>query len=264
MKVRFLAQQLPDGTISSDVAVICEKIREWNWLRRGEEERNVELITLEQMKKVSPPYVMEDCWEIPLGSIEFVEMYLKKMYGLERISPILIPAELQVEKFLGRRIAVVQGPECLSDKAREWQSKKLFIKSASQLKCDYTGVYDITRDRLPVDSNFFLSEPIAIRSEWRVFVWRSQIRGVRHYAGDPWLLPDRGVVSEMVRAYTLAPDAYTLDVAVCEDRKSGQQRTVAVEVHNFISCGLYGFEDVALSSMCIQGLLWELQNQPGP
>lgn len=261
MKVRFLAQQLSDGTISSDVAAICEKIREWNWLRRGEAERSVELITLEQMKEARPPYVVEDCREVPLGSIEFVEIYLRKMYGIERLSPILIPAELQCEKYLGRRIAVVHGHEHLTGKAREWRNKKIFIKSASQLKCDYTGLYDIARDRLPMDAKFFLSEPVDICSEWRVFVWKHHIRGVRHYAGDQWLLPDRGVVAEMVKAYTLAPNAYTLDVAVCEDGKSGQKRTIVVEAHNFISCGLYGFEDAALPSMCIQGLLWELQNQ---
>jgi len=41
----------------------------------------------------------------------------------------------------------------------------------------------------------------------------------------------------MIKAYTKAPVAHTLDVAI-----SGGE-TVIIEVHDFFSCGLYGFAD---------------------
>ena len=42
----------------------------------------------------------------------------------------------------------------------------------------------------------------------------------------------------MIKNYTTSPKAYTLDIGV--NKKDG---TFVIEVHNFFSCGLYGFSD---------------------
>lgn len=253
MQARFLVQKLPDGTIPPDVATICEKVREWNWLQPEKAPYEIALLSLEQMQSMLPPYLPEDICEIPLGSIEFVEVFIRKMYGIERLTPLLIPKDFQAERYLGRRIATARSHELLRGKAIEWNTTRVFLKSASQLKCDYTGIYDLTRERLPDDMEFFLSEPLSILSEWRIFVWQKRIVGIHNYAGDQWLLPDKDMVEEMVSSYSNAPDAYTLDVAICNDKETGHQRTVVIEVHNFVSCGLYGFEGTMLPSMCVRG-----------
>lgn len=253
MKVRFLVQHLPDGTINPDAAVVCEKVREHNWLHQETTPYEISLVTMEEMRATLPAYITDDSCDVPIGSIEFVETFLLRMYGVEGLIPILIPKELQRERYLGRRIAVVCDHTALREKAREWNREKVFLKSASQLKCDYTGVYNPANDHLPRDSAFFLSEPLTMLSEWRIFIWKGKVVGVRNYAGDQWLLPSREMVEEMVRNYTGAPDAYTLDVAVCQVGEDVPHRTVVVEVHRFISCGLYGFEETILPSMCIRG-----------
>ena len=243
MGKRFFVQRLPDGTIGASEAVICERIRERNWLYPDEGQTEIELASLEQVRERKSHHFDEGINEIPLGSIEFVEAFLSRTYDMnEPLNPILIPTELQSERYLGRRISIVRSAESANDVARKWNCKKVFLKSASKLKCDFAGVYDLEQDRLPEDSAIFLSEPLDIRSEWRAFIWRHRIVGIKNYAGDQWLLPDRDIAEEMVERYTAAPESYTLDMAVCWDKRIGQRRTTVVEVHNFISCGLYGFE----------------------
>ena len=61
---------------------------------------------------------------------------------------------------------------------------------------------------------------------------------MRSYAGDFRATPDFDKIDAMIAAYrNEAPAAYTLDVAVTE---TGD--TVILEVHPFVSCGLYGFD----------------------
>ena len=73
----------------------------------------------------------------------------------------------------------------------------------------------------------------------------------------PSLSCGRGALAEtMVKAFTNTPKAYTLDVAVL---RNGQ--TVVIEVHNFISCGLYGFASPKLPLMYCDGIYFELEQK---
>lgn len=52
----------------------------------------------------------------------------------------------------------------------------------------------------------------------------------------------------MITAYTNSPRAYTLDIGINEFG------TTVIEVHPFVSCGLYGFHDLkVLPQMFIAG-----------
>lgn len=258
MQYRFIIQKNRDGTMSPDCATVCEVIKEQNWLHQDDVPYLMQLKTSESMGKDMFPYLTNpDVFEVPVGSIEFVETYLRKMYGIERMLPLLVPIQLDIPEYLGRKDALVTSKAELLAKASEWGAEEVFLKSASQLKCDYTGVYDIRKDTLPSDKEMYISEVMNIYSEWRVFVFNERIVGIKHYLGDPWVLPDKSMVCQMVREYTTAcPPAYTLDVAVAADLYSGKPRTVVVEMHPFVSCGLYGFEGKELPKMLIQGFRW--------
>ena len=257
MQYRFIIQKNQDGTMSSDCATVCEVLKEQNWLHQGETPYQIQLRTFEAMKRDMFPYLTDpDVFEVPVGSIEFVEAYLRKMYGIEKMVPLLVPIQLDIPEYLGRKDALVCSKSELRDKASEWGAEEVFLKSASQLKCDYTGVYDIRKDTLPSDKEMYISEVLNIFSEWRVFVSNERIVGVKHYLGDPWAMPDKSVVYQMVREYTDCSAAYTLDVAVAADLYSGKPSTVVIEVHPFVSCGLYGFEGKELPKMLIQGFRW--------
>ena len=257
MQYRFIVQKNRDGTMDADCATVCEVLKEQNWLHQDETPYLVQLKTIECMEKDMFPYLIDpDVFEVPVGSIEFVETYLRKMYGIEKMLPLLVPIQLDVPEYLGRKDALVSSKSELLGKASEWGAEEIFLKSASRLKCDYTGVYDVRKDTLPSDTEMYISEVMNIYSEWRVFISNEQIVGAKHYLGDPWVMPDKSRVYQMVREYTDCPAAYTLDVAVSADLYSGKPATVVLEVHPFVSCGLYGYEGRELPRMLIKGFRW--------
>lgn len=169
---------------------------------------------------------------IPVGSLEFCERFTGK-----RVTPLNIPAELMDEQFTHRKCAYIHGnkiadifPEC----------DKLFVKNADVAKDDTveTGVFDRAYLRALSDcpSRLFVSEPVDFISEWRCFIYRGKLLYIACYSGDEWMLPDKQSVIDMTTAFSSAPDAYTLDVGILSTGG-----TAVVEVHNFVSCGLYGF-----------------------
>lgn len=185
--------------------------------------------------------------KVPVGNIEFVQGFLNQFYSIKNIVPINIPEELNKEKFLKREVFLYTGKENLGD-------KELFVKSADRLK----GICDIMQYSRIQE----LSERVAvsgvidnIESEWRAFVHRGQLVGLQNYLGNFAVFPDVARINEMIAEYKDCPPSYTLDVAVCE------QGTVLIEVHNFVSCGLYGFnEHKLLPLMLINGWIYLLKN----
>jgi len=66
------------------------------------------------------------------------------------------------------------------------------------------------------------------------------------------VLPNIKLIENMIKDYTDSPMSYTLDVAVTENNE-----TCLLEVHPFVSCGLYGFADYRLlPTMFTTGYNW--------
>jgi hypothetical protein len=64
--------------------------------------------------------------------------------------------------------------------------------------------------------------------------------GLQHYLGDFKLFPSIHKIHEMIYQYRdNVPVAYTLDVGILHNSDD----TVVIEVHDFFSCGFYGFSD---------------------
>jgi len=160
----------------------------------------------------------KDC--VPIGSIEFVSEYLKKYYDID-IKPINVPEELF--SYCERKI--INGTD------KDIHNMK-FVKSNDKLKL-YT---EITNNAPP--GNYQISDIINIISEWRAFVYKNELVGLQNYSGDFKIFPDVKKIETIIDNYKSAPIAYTLDVAILDNNK-----TDIIEIHEFFSCGLYGFSN---------------------
>lgn len=169
---------------------------------------------------------------IPIGSLEFVFSYMEKHYEIDQTSihPINVPKELFTTSFLKRTCNVLKKKDIK-------MNKPLFIKSATQYK-GFTSLIDDVSS-IP-EGTYFVSEEIEIESEWRTFVFDGELVGIHHYLGDFTIFPDVSMIQQMITTYTNCPPAYTLDVGI---KKNG---TFLIEVHPFVSCGLYGFRNYKL------------------
>ena len=213
---------------------LIEAVEYQNWYHN----ENVYRFNLIRNKNQIRRYYQDGKWfnedwneNIPVGSVEFVLDFYKEYYKIENIKPINIPEDLMQRNYLKR---------CLyrsnfKDISNSFP-KPVFIKSTDKIK----GFNIITKYKheLPSEGNCLVSELIDIESEWRSFVFNGKLLDIRCYSGDFELFPDIRLVKYMINRYKNSPRAYTIDVGVNKDKD-----TFLIEVHQFFSCGLYGFTD---------------------
>jgi len=164
---------------------------------------------------------------IPIGSVDFVHKYMT-LSNIKIPLPINIPLSLNKHEFTCRNI--VYGNEDVVNKI----GNNKHVKSTDKVK-GYTEIFEhgMTIHR----GNYQISELINIDSEWRCFIHRNELVGLQNYNGDFTLFPNIKLINKIIKEYYNAPIAYTLDVGV------NNNNTFIIEIHNFYSCGLYGFSN---------------------
>lgn len=88
------------------------------------------------------------------------------------------------------------------------------------------------------------SDPVDMRSEYRVFVIHGRAIGCRHYKGDFRKALDFSVVDAAIAAYAGAPSGYGIDFAV-----TGSGQTIMVEANEGFSLGCYGLPSLHYASL---------------
>lgn len=193
---------------------------------------------------------------IPVGGIDFVKKWLEIICGNNNMKPLEVPKELR--SVLHRRYDILKGSDISSSRL----NGKYFIKNASELKVWNNLLYygmDI-KHFIDNDTLYVVSDWIEFKSEYRVFVMDDKVLGCQNYLGDPITFPDRDYIHRVIDNYKKIdrPEAYTLDIGVYEDM-DGNEYTDLIEIHPFVSCGLYGFQEKELLDMLEKGFKWYLE-----
>ncbi len=215
-----------------------------NWLDPGSV-RVDRIHSVEVLSEV-PPSV------IPIGSLEFVFAVAGIQMGKPLVAhPLNVPQVLAIPKFSARKIWRNVSAYCVPEDV----PSTLFAKSATR----YKGFSDIIfKHQLPEifekETVLDLSEKVEFDDEWRVFVHAGKIVGMHCYSGLFSCVPTKefiGAAMEEIHRSDPALFSYTLDVGFIEGQEA------VVEVHPFVSCGLYGFRDYrCLLSMFENGYLY--------
>jgi hypothetical protein len=254
--MRFLIQKCSKQVRHDFAFTLLEAIHFNDWLL-DREKITVKFINTEfdPVQKVFTKLEFKPIYEkyVPVGSIEFVTAFLQHFYGLTP-KPQNIPKELLRPEFLQR--FVFNGTE------KEIEGEK-FVKSNDRIK-SYT---EFVNDKTDVpEGNYQISDIVPIESEWRAFVFRNKLRGLECYSGDFTMFPDVEQIERMIRVYAPnAPIAYTLDVGINGeaaielevDDYNDSWNTFIIEVHDFFSCGLYGFAELNLLPQMLHSWFWQ-------
>lgn len=204
---------------------------------------------------------------IPVGSIDFVQNYLKLIHNIETMTPIEVPNEMRFDKFLNRKYSIINKNELLT------KSGYYFTKYASKLKeFSYIGLVEqLKEEQIDINEPFLkdglyvFSEIKNILSEYRVFVFHDKIKGIQFYDGDPTIMPtpdEIKKIQEMVLRYMLnnkRPQAYSLDIGLIEKNDELKRDVMVIECHPFCSLGLYGLTGSFLPYAYREGLDWYIK-----
>lgn len=213
----FLIQTIKGRVVHDFAFQLLQAIDYHNWIR------NEEVYRVVFSEDVDFPGAY------PIGSLAFVFSYLETHFSVDKdtISPINVPHELRREEFLKRDYRLLEKKDITVD-------RPLFVKSATQ----YKAFMEIVRDANQIPEGLFhVSEVVEIESEWRAFVFKNELVGLQHYLGNFCIFPNVETIQSMITKYASCPPSYTLDVGINE------KGTFVIEVHPFVSCGLYGFQN---------------------
>jgi hypothetical protein len=250
--MKFLIQKC-NGEITHDFAfTLLESIRFKNWLTNTAniKVRYVDIDPTTDSIRHLRPCVFKPIHRnyVPIGSVEFVSFFLEKFYGLTP-KPINVPRELF--NYAGRD--VWNGHHLFLENT----GGKFYVKSNDRIK-GFSDVIDVRTNNfettyslgIPI-GNYQYSNYITIDSEWRAFIYKGKLVGLHNYCGEFTKFPNVEKIKEMIKAYKSAPIAYTLDIGV------NDFNTFVIEVHDFFSCGLYGFADHAILPNMFYQWFWQ-------
>lgn len=186
-----------------------------------------------------------------VGSIDTMKLIFNRIGKM--------PEDIDYPEFLFEKNLLLRkvSKSILKDVIDNYSNKELFIKPTK------TKLFDGILVTKKEDFNYFrgfeneivwVSEPIDISSEWRVFVHDNKIVHWSNYSGDFTKLPDFNDILRLVKYYDNAPRSYTIDVAVLkdiEDKHFGftKGRTDVVEFNDFWAIGSYGLDCVRYAEM---------------
>lgn len=196
---------------------------------------------------------------IPIGDLDFVKYYLRKSDGIQNLNPIEIPEILRNSHFIKREYQIIPGKDVP-------KTGRYFIKSAQTLKSfTYLGnleniseEYDI---KINPDELYVVSSIIEnVQAEYRVFVHRGKILGIKQYDGDPLVEITKQSIERLKQVVSVLsidgqmPKSYTLDIMAYKNEQTGQMDFEIIEVHPIVSVGLYGFDHNKLLDMYADGI----------
>lgn len=177
-----------------------------------------------------------------IGWIDNTIKYLNQS-GIKVPTALNIPAELNTYEFTKRNCDTTSIWD-LKNKTDKYQwplfIKPLVIKKfASGVLKNPKDIKIILNDAEDGDG-VAISTVIDMKSEYRCFVQNGKLIGIQWYAGDFKLFPDVSRIEKMIKAYTKAPVAYTLDVAVVNHNDFDPSNTVIIECNDAWSICNYG------------------------
>lgn len=187
---------------------------------------------------------------IPISSVEHTRKWLNTNFHTS-LKPIELPEVLMkyspgYQKLTGEELLKLG-----------YDNDKYFIKRIDKMK-SWTSLmdpYESARPHISKNGLYAISPIHFVLAEYRIFVYCGDILGCQHYSGSPITFPNEEIISKMVFEYFTAPKAYTLDVMVTPEG------TIPLEVHPFVACGLYGFQDMKLLDMWEEGLNWYIKKE---
>ncbi len=169
--------------------------------------------------------------------------------GIPDIAPFNIPEQLNKFEYLGRTLEVMTAEKFLAT-ARP----PIFVKPHSIVKQFMSGTFrnistvagEFAEKEVQPTDLVLTSSVVDFISEYRCFISNGKIYGIRHYQGSCEIFPDVSVIHRMIKDFTDAPLAYTLDVGIADVIRPGtkiiERKTLLVEAQDMWSIGEYGLD----------------------
>lgn len=233
----FIIQKTKEH-VDSDSATLVESIEYQRFMGN----KDYEYFTVENLNDIQHLNNVKG-EKIPIGSVEFVKEFIDK-YNLpnKNFEPIFLNNEFTKHQKVTESLIDIENALNYNE--------EVFIKPFDTFKSDFSDIYGYIFNKKDThlfesDKKYLLSKVETILSEYRIFVFFDEIKGIYNYSGDFTEFLNKSHVStikKMISSVNIDKlNAYTLDIAILENNN-----IQLLEIHPFSSCGLYGFSDYSV------------------
>jgi len=174
--------------------------------------------------------------DVLVGSVEATIAFWKAL-GFK--VPRYIGYPVEFENALSRAITICTFEDmdlefpCFIKPAKD---VKLFTGFVIEDKKSYKQLH-LTCPELKPETVVYISEVIDFKSEYRCFVHKGKLVGIKHYAGNYRLFPDMDWLEEVLAiTWKQMPVSYTLDIGIDDGLM------YLVEINDFWAIGGYGLD----------------------
>lgn len=180
---------------------------------------------------------------IVVGSIDGMRLLFRRINKLPQ--PIDFPDFLFVENLLNREVKQIRLNEFIEDFKLKLKPK--FVKPVETKIFD--GALISKLSHLNYLNNYgnplvWVSEPMNIVSEYRIYVHDNQMVYSCNYCGDFKQIPLYSYIEDLISKFKNSPISYTIDVGIL---KNGE--TSIIEFNDFWAIGSYGLYCIDYSHM---------------
>lgn len=170
-----------------------------------------------------------------VGSVESSIRYFENI-NIPIPEVLNIPNSLQ--PYLKRNINVMEMGEF-----RKNYKLPTFIKPYDRVKYFPSGVaskkstIDFLLSDVPNDFRVLTSEVVNMVSEYRCFINKGKLVGMKHYLGDFKIFPNVDLIEECISKCNIDNISYTMDFAITD-----KNETILIELNDGWSIGSYGLD----------------------
>lgn len=132
---------------------------------------------------------------------------------------------------------------------QDYAVKPIFIKPRYVQKLFPGHVVSSFRDLIKtsaydMSTEILVSEPVNFVTEYRGFVLRGDLVGLKHYKGDFGTVPDVRVIQNAIRSYKSSPSGYSIDFGVTDRGDS-----LLIEINDAFALGNYGLSSLTYTDI---------------
>ncbi len=203
-------------------------------------------------------------YTVPIGKNDLYKLF--KEGSLNKDTPVIAGVEMINELFELLDVAnpwLTTYPESLKDylapdlgihklsDARHLP-KPFFVKPLDKQRKLFTGTLIrmtsdlVTKLVIDMDTKVFCRGAVNFVSEFRVYVSNSTVIGIKHYKGNPFIVPDWEVINKIGKTYIDGPLTYLLDIGVTD-----KGETKVVEINDATCPGNYGLPPITFAKMIV-------------
>lgn len=194
-----------------------------------------------------------------VGSVEFMQEVFKRVFGEDLPKDGFLKNSSNVSECITTlhhaRKHVLKGMPLFIKPT--WENMKSFSGMVFKDETDLSCIKNINGNTRVITAGPYTG---SIYSEWRVYIHRGEVKGIKNYSGAHYLPPNEIIIEKNLSKLENPPIAFCLDIAMTLIADGADTKSELVEYTDMYAVGNYGLENDVYLTM-LKDRYFEIMNK---